>query len=458
MAVPNMLIEKVDKVLNEIRKTDEIGSVLVGLSGGADSTALFTVLCRLSEKYGFKVYAAHVNHCLRGDAADRDEEFSRRLAEEHGAGFFSLRADVAAIAEERGISEEEAGRNVRYSFFDRTADENGIDFIATAHHKNDNAETILMNFMRGSGVSGLCGIPYRRGRLIRPLLDVSRAEIERFCAEEGIGYVTDATNFEECCTRNRIRGTLIPYIEKTFNPSFVETVTANAAVIKRDEDLLDAETERLYGELVKDGEVSAEAVNALHPSLRLRLIRKMIGAVNGTSDISAHAALLVEDLCAGARTGSGIDIYGGIRASVSYGRLRIARRGADGGDTGDFCYRLVVGKEVYVPELGMNLHAAPATERGADGEYFSVPSRGADALADAVIEIRNRRPGDKFVPWGMSGTKKLKDFMIDEKIPRGERGSVGILTIDGDIAWIIGHRRDGRFKFQDSGIKIWITY
>lgn len=170
-------------------------AILVGLSGGADSAALITVLCRLSEKYGYKVYAAHVNHCLRGDAADRDEDFSRQLAERLGAGFFSLRADVAKLAEERGISEEEAGRNVRYSFFDKIADENGIELIATAHHRNDNAETILMNFMRGSGVSGLSGIPYRRGRIIRPLLGVTRAEIERFCAENGIEYVTDATNF-----------------------------------------------------------------------------------------------------------------------------------------------------------------------------------------------------------------------------------------------------------------------
>ena len=129
-------------------------AILVGLSGGADSAALITVLCRLSEKYGYKVYAAHVNHCLRGDAADVTRIFRGSLPSGWEPAFSSLRADVAKLAEERGISEEEAGRNVRYSFFDKIADENGIELIATAHHRNDNAETILMNFMRGSGVSG----------------------------------------------------------------------------------------------------------------------------------------------------------------------------------------------------------------------------------------------------------------------------------------------------------------
>ena len=428
-------------------------AILVGLSGGADSAALITVLCRLSEKYGYKVYAAHVNHCLRGDAADRDEDFSRQLAERLGAGFFSLRADVAKLAEERGISEEEAGRNVRYSFFDKIADENGIELIATAHHRNDNAETILMNFMRGSGVSGLSGIPYRRGRIIRPLLGVTRAEIERFCAENGIEYVTDATNFEECCTRNRIRGTLIPYIEKTFNPSFVETVTSNAEIIRSEDDYMHSETDRYYRELVHGHAVGINELTALHPAIRLRLIRRMIGEVRGTSDISAEAAEAAEAIAREGRTGSGIDIYGRVRAYVSYGKLVIERRKEE---TPPFSYRLMVGESRYIPELGATVHAETADRRDDTGEFFSDPDR--NDPRDAELEIRSRRPGDRFVPWGMDGTKKLKDFMIDEKIPRDERSSIGILTIDGEIAWVIDHRRDGRFKFKDKGIKIWFSY
>lgn len=446
-----------EKITNKVEQTmlshgmTDVGSILAGLSGGADSAALVSVLCRLSEKYGFRVCAAHVNHGLRGEAADRDEEVSRSMAASLGIEFFSLRADVRAYAEEKGIGEEAAGREVRYAYFDRLMDEHGIELTATAHHRNDNAETILMNFMRGSSASGLCGIPYRRGRIVRPLLDITRAEIERYCDDNGIAYVTDATNTDESYTRNRIRHSLLPYIEREFNPAFVETVTNNAEIISRDEDYMRSETERICEKHVKDGSIDIDILKNMHPALTARVIRNMIAGAKSTEDVSSAAVDAVRGLIGSARTGAGVDIYGGVRASVSYGKLVIGERR---GEMPEFSYTIAPGGSVYIPELGLTAHMGYAGKRDGSGEFFSFPGD----PETAVFEIRNRRGGDVFVPWGMKGRKKLKNFMIDEKIPREKRSSVGIFTINGDIAWVIGFRRDDRFKFSGTGIKIWFTY
>ncbi len=448
------MIEKVEKTMLEHGMTG-CGSILIGLSGGADSAALAHVLKRLSVKYGFTVSAAHVNHCLRGADADRDEDFSKRFAASLGIEIFSLRADVKGYAKEHGMSEEQAGRAVRYDYFERLMNENGIDCTATAHHRNDNAETIVMNFMRGSGMTGLCGIPYRRDRIIRPLLDVSRDEIERYCAENSIEYVTDATNFEELYTRNRIRHRLIPFIEKEFNPAFTETVTKNAAVISCEEDFIRGEAEGLYAEHVKDGAIETAVLNSLHPAMQLRIVRMMIDECCGTADVSSAVIRSVIKIAAENKTGTRADINRAAAASVGYGRLKIAlrRRSAEG-----FAYRLSLGSGLYIPELGFTVHAERADQKKGDGEYFSIPGRLAEDIGGAELEIRSRRPGDSFVPSGMNGTKKLKDFMIDTKIPRDDRDSVGILTIDGKIAWVMGYRRDDRFKFKSFGIKIRISY
>lgn len=427
-----------------------IGRVLVGLSGGADSIALLSVLCELSEKYGFVVSAAHINHCLRGETAERDEEFSRAAAERAGVPFYLLRADVRGRAAEKGISEELAGREIRYEFFEKICEENGIDAIATAHHRNDNAETILMNFMRGSGISGLCGIPYRRGKIIRPLLDVTRAEIEHYCNEMSLEYVIDETNLETEYTRNKIRNILIPQIEQMFNPGFVQTVTRNAPVIATDEDYINSEARREYERLENDG-FDVSEFNRLHRALRSRIIRMAIEPLCSTSDVPAAVIDSVINLAEENRTGTRCDIARGIGARIEYGKLKF---GAVNTENNGFAYRIKIGERIRIPELKADIFAEYAYSKEDDSaEYFS-----AENIENSVIELRSRREGDSFCPAGMRGTKKLKDYMIDEKIPRDKRNSVGLLTIDGKIAWVIGKRRDRRFKFTDHGIKISILY
>ena len=443
------VLKKAEKTMLSHGMTN-IGRVLVGLSGGADSIALLSVLCELSEKYGFVVSAAHINHCLRGETAERDEEFSRAAAERAGVPFYLLRADVRGRAAEKGISEELAGREIRYEFFEKICEENGIDAIATAHHRNDNAETILMNFMRGSGISGLCGIPYRRGKIIRPLLDVTRAEIEHYCNERSLEYVIDETNLETEYTRNKIRNILIPQIEQMFNPGFVQTVTRNAPVIATDEDYINSEARREYERLENDG-FDVSEFNRLHRALRSRIIRMAIEPLCSTSDVPAAVIDSVINLAEENRTGTRCDIARGIGARIEYGKLKF---GAVNTENNGFAYRIKIGERIHIPELKADIFVEYAYSKEDDSaEYFS-----AENIENSVIELRSRREGDSFCPAGMRGTKKLKDYMIDEKIPRDKRNSVGLLTIDGKIAWIIGKRRDRRFKFTDHGIKISILY
>lgn len=437
------------KIENTMREHGMINtkSILVGLSGGADSVVLTHALCMLSEKYGYKLYAAHVNHGLRAADAQRDEEFSKELAEKLGIGFFSLKADVKHIANEKGISEELAGREVRYGFFNDICKTHNIDCIATAHHRNDNAETIVMNFMRGSGLKGLCGIPYKRDNIIRPLLDCTRAEIEEYCTVNELSYVTDETNFEEEYTRNKIRNTLIPMIENKFNPSLVETISRNASVLSVEEDFISCEAERVYQKAADDNTLDIEILKGVHKAIALRVIRMMTDKICGNTDVSQAAVTAVYELMQRNLTGTKTDIVRDIEAHIEYGKLIIAPVHAK---CDEFSYELKLGEKTYIPELGICILAEATDKYEKDGaEYFSIPD-------GSLLCIRNRRQGDTFKPSGMNGTKKLKQFMIDRKIPQYKRDSVGIFTVNDEIAWVMGYRRAEGYKFNGKGIKLTI--
>lgn len=425
-------------------------SVLVGLSGGADSVALLHVMHTLSKEYNFKVFAAHINHGLRGEAALNDENFSKEICESLGIECFVKVADVRAYAKSLGMSEETAGRKVRYDFFSEITERYGIEFTATAHHRNDNAETLVMNFMRGSAIAGLCGIPYKRENYIRPLLDVTRSEIEEYCKENNLKFVTDSTNLDNVYTRNKIRNVLIPAIEKDFNPNFVTTVTTNADVMRDDEDFLRTVAENEYKRIVSEKSVEIKELTSLHRAVAKRVIRLMIDDVCGLMDVSSAVIESVYEICAKNRTGLLCDVTSGVTAKTEYGKL-IIDYAQD--ECKDFSYTLMVGEKCYVPELGFTIEAEFVGERVNDGaEYFELPSETCE------ITITNRRKGDRFVPAGMNGSKSVKDYMINEKIPKAMRSRIGILRIDGEIAWIVGYRRDERFKFKKNGVKIRVIY
>ena len=441
------MIDKVYKTVREYGLIQKNDKIIIGLSGGADSVCLTHVLHSISADMGIELICAHMNHGIRGDEADCDAEFARSFSESLGIPFEFKKADIPSLAKEKGVSEELAGREARYAFFEELMQKYGFNKIATAHNKNDNAETILMNFMRGSGIKGLGGIPYIRGNIIRPILDCRRDEIEKYCEENGLKYVTDSTNNENIYTRNKIRLDLIPEIEKKFNSNFVGTVTENAHLIKEDSDFLERLSLEYYKKEVSDNKTDIEKLLKQPISIRNRVIFEMIRTVMGTaSDVSSLFIKDITSLIQKGKSGAYITLPKGVRAAVEYGSLCIKKTVKEY----DFEYEIPLDKDVYIPEMGKTVHVQFVSEKSGKGMYVEAKE------ADKII-IRNRREGDVFYPSGMNGRKKVKDFFIDSKIPREERSRVGILTINGEIADIIGKRSDRRYTFVQKGFKITIN-
>ena len=306
-----------------------------------------------------------------------------------------------------------------------------------------------MNFMRGSALAGLSGIPYRRDNIIRPLLDISRAEIEAYCEENGLEYVIDSTNLGNKYTRNKIRHTLIPMIEREFNHDFIRTAARNAEIIKSEEEYISAVADEKYRETVKDGAADIGALNKCHTAIARRIVRHMINDCVGISDISSEFIDKILTLTQKNKSGSYINLPGGADARVEYGKLIIAKTEK----TAAYEYALPLDKDIYIKEAGITLraeyaHAHAHSARENDGaQYFS----GVDT--DKLI-VRSRRNGDYFYPAGMNGKKKLKDYFIDKKIPRHEREKTPVIVSGDDIVYIVGHRRDNRFAFTGDGIRI----
>ena len=228
------LEEKVLKTITKNNLIEEGDKVVLGVSGGPDSICMLEILSRLpktSVPVG-NLFVAHVNHMIREEAKE-DEEFVKKICEEKYIKFFSKSIDVTKLANTKKIGTEEAGRIERYKFFEEVLQKTGATKIAIAHNKNDKAETILMNMLRGSGTSGLKGIQAKRGHYIRPLIECERAEIEAYCEEQKLETRIDKTNFDNIYTRNKIRNVVIPYIKKEFNPNIIETLNRLSEVISR---------------------------------------------------------------------------------------------------------------------------------------------------------------------------------------------------------------------------------
>lgn len=439
-----MILNVIKKTISEYNLIDQNDTVLIGLSGGADSVCLTHVLGALRDELGIKLYTVHVNHGIRGEEAQRDEQYAKDFSSSLGITCFTKRCDVPAEAETSGESEETAGRRIRYEFFSKLCEKHDINKIATAHNKNDNAETILMNFMRGSAIGGLSGIPIMRGNIIRPLLNVSRKEIENYCAENHLKYMTDSTNLTDNYTRNKVRRSFIPMIQREFNPNFINTVTDNARIMRDDSDYIEKTAYNNYLNIVKDNEVSVCELLKLEMPVRRRIIRYMLKDIyNELNNVSAK---YIDDILSmlDKKSGTGIDLPNGVTAKIEYEKLVI---GHSKTPTMGFEYELKVNEKTFIPELGMTAQVLNAEKRENDGAvYLSYND------CDRII-VRNRRIGDRFSPSGMNGTKKVKDYFIDAKIPRRQRDLIAIIEINGEIA-AVGGRVDEKYLFKNKGIRI----
>ncbi len=444
-----------EKVFQTILEYDLIcpgDNIVVGVSGGPDSMALLYLLIEVRSRIDFNLVIAHVNHGVRGVEASGDEEFVRQQAKKLNLPYYSKNVDMIGYGRQKGITAEEAGRELRYGFFRNILLELGGGKIAVAHNANDQGETLLMRIFRGTGIDGLKGMEFISEDIIRPLLNVSRIDIEKYIDKHKIDTVLDKTNLMPIYTRNKIRLELIPYIEKNFNPNIIDTLWRLSQTSAQDSRFLESYSKDIYKLLLKYRDenciiLDVELFNSQDECIKFRTIRMaiedIVGNLQGFGEI--HISSIVK-LLKSKDTGKEIHLPNGLIAQLDYSELKIFKR--DLKVKQDFNYSLKLGVNTF-EELKYNLKLKSISI----DEMKDIERRRYIRVFDldkikGNLYLRNRRNGDRFVPFGMTGTKKLKDYFIDEKISRDERGQIPLLVDDEHILWVVGYRTSDLYKID----------
>ena len=406
------------------------GTILCAVSGGRDSVCLLHYLHHLGQTRGFTVAAAHLNHLMR-PTAQRDEDFVRALCASLDVPFHTEKADVYALCDTWGLTVEETGRRARYDFLRRTASAIHADFIATAHHREDQAETVLLQLLRGTGPQGLSGIPPVRGGIIRPLLDTPRAAIEGYIRAHGLTYVTDETNLDLSYVRNRLRLSLWPELE-TINPALTAHICHTADILRAENDYLDGEAAAL---LPPDGtSVPCEAVLSAPPVLRPRMLRLLAARLPvGKKDFTAAHYQALEQLC---HTGGALSLPGGAQALCRGGTLALSVS--------------------PVPPEPQPLREGRNTFGPWHITVTHTPAPGALALQDGPLTVRSWRRDDRMTLPGSRGPRSLKRLLSDRGIAPPQRDTWPVLCRDDRPAavWQVG--TDTKALPADAGHTIYI--
>lgn len=443
-----------DKVLNTIKKHNLIengDNILIGVSGGPDSMALLYVLLSIQTEISFSLHIAHVNHGVRGIEADEDEKFVEGISKKLGISFYSKKIDMEGYARENKLSSEDAGRKLRYDFFREVLSSINGGKIAVAHNKNDQAETLIMRFFRGTGLDGLKGMEYKNGDIIRPLLDVSRDEIEKYILEKNIDTRLDKTNLENIYNRNKIRLELIPYIVDNFNPNIIDTLWRTSRTMSNDSDFLENFSKERYRELVKSQDKNSiilyrQRFYDEHIAIKQRIIRhsiyNLLGTLEGISEIHVRNVL---ELFERGDTGKSIDLPNSLEVKTSYDDLIFQKKNLDGNK--NYKYSLKLGQSTYVKEWNciFEMEVFPIEKIQLNFKDRFIKYFDYDKIKGEIY-IRNRRLGDTIQPFGMNGNKKLKDLFIDKKVPIDEREKIPIIVDESDIIWVVGVRTSEKYK------------
>jgi tRNA(Ile)-lysidine synthase len=425
--------------------------MLVAVSGGADSMVLLDLLVRERSALGLTLGVAHVHHGLRGGESDADEEFVRERAAVLGCGYVAHRADVRAVAERERIGIQEAARRIRYEFFENTMRDRGYDVVATGHHADDNAETILLNILRGAGMQGLSGIPPLRTdiRIIRPLLFAGREDIEQYAESEGLPFRQDSSNLKDEYRRNFVRHRIIPLIREEINPQLTETLRRTSEIFWSLQRYLDAESAEVLHELLRRREGGVLALSCtqlgdlpelLISSVLSSLATQYTGHRPGFNQVEA-----VRDLLR-ARPGSCVQLT----ATWAAFRERDELVFRESGNALTLDMPVLAGEEYMFGGYRFSSTEGSREELEMKGGQ-DVECVDADRLSGKSLRLRSWKPGDTFIPLGMHGRKKVSDFFTDSKIPLSEKGQYPVLeTIDGQIVWLCGLRIDDRFKITEN--------
>lgn len=449
-------------------------TVVAGVSGGADSSALLYSLDRLRKSLDFSLHVAHLNHDFRGEEADEDARFVGSLAQQLGLPFSVAKQDPIAYQREHRISSFEQGaREMRYRFLADVAQRLEASAVAVGHTADDLAETVLLHIIRGAGLHGLAGMskiapwPCPTGLdtpvIFRPLLEVSKEETVEYCNELGQPYREDSGNLLFRFTRNRVRRQLMPLLSSEFNPQVKWALTRLAATARLDLDFIESEVERIWGGLLAPEEGAAvgpgsrpavtllrQPFKQLHPAMQRRALRRAYVAVKGDARLLAENHLqAMYELASSPRTGGTLDLPSGISMQLSVSAISLAVKDIafdcpfpqlagphllPRANSGNFSGIHFVGEWRVVLE-DMIASQVPDLRQPDNFTAYLNPK----ALV-STLEVRKREEGDRFQPLGMSETKRLQDFFIDAKIPREWRERIPLLASERGIAWVVGYR------------------
>lgn len=445
------LIETVRRTIDHYGLLKKGDRVIVGVSAGVDSMVLLHILNNLCQDFSLSLIIAHLHHGLRPEESEREAILVQRESARLGLPFEFRQVHVKEFQKSGRFSLQDAARKVRFQFFHDLLKKYAGGKIALGHHADDQVETVLLRLLRGSGLKGLKGmLPIREGRVIRPLLEVWKEEIEAYAQECSIPYLTDSSNLNADYLRNQIRLKLIPLIEQDYQSGFRRAILRTSTLLRAENDFIEREAEKAYRNIAHEEEIGFKfsAYRSLHPAIQWRVLQKALEKADveshtdesGWSDVSLIARRLHQ-------------LPASLLLELSHG-LCLEKR-----------YDTVLfkrGRPNPILPLEVELHVPGRTnikeierevvveEKEWDGSEPVHESRSVAFLDYERIELpltmRNFRPGDRFQPMGVKGTQKLKEFFIDRKVPKFERPSIPLLISNKEIAWVVGYRIDERFK------------
>ena len=453
-----MLLSQVKRTIDRYHLLEKGDRLIVGVSAGMDSMVLLHLLNAYRQEFDLSLIVAHVNHGLRPKESEKEAELVQKESERLGLPFEYGQFDVKEFQRIGGLSLQDAARRIRFHFFKNLLLKYRAQKIALGHHADDQVETVLLRLIRGSGLKGLKGmLPIREGRVIRPLLEVWKEEIESFARERGIPYLLDSSNLKENYLRNRLRLNLIPLIEKEYQSNFKRVVMRASTILREEDDYLEREAKEVFQKIVHEGKdtfsFKFSEYQSLHKAVQWRVVQKIlekmcsgemfveeeewfdVSSIYKKLDQSAPSFLLElpHGLCFEKRYD---------RVSLGKGKVKL---------TPPFEIELSVPGRTFIKEIGKEVMIE---ETCRDDKFKVLNVLHNTALLDYrnlqfPLKMRNFRSGDRFRPLGLKGTQKLKEFFIDHKIPRFERPKIPLLISGEMIAWIVGYRIDERVKVTE---------
>lgn len=431
------MICKVKGIIEKYSLLENVKSVAVALSGGADSICLLHILSRIKEDYGIILKAVHVNHNLRGENADRDEEYVRKICAEMGVELLVFSVDVRKLSKEKGLGLEECGRLVRYECFQKA----NCDATATAHTLSDSIETMIFNLIRGTGIKGLCSIPYKREPdIIRPLIECTRQEIEAYCKENSLEYMTDESNLSDDYTRNYIRHNIVPLFEKV-NPNFEASLLRAMQNLSSDNDFLEVSVRALLEEASFEGGYHTKVLKKAHPSIRTRAISSIISKEMKKPPESRHIELVDRAVVASkGKIELAKDLYISVNSDII--SFQANRKNEES--------FLIFEKERGRYNTPMGVFSLEVIE---NPDEILAEDIDFEKL-QCQYSLTTRKAGDIFYSKKRGNTKTLKKLFNELKIPAEKRGLIPVLRVGESVAWVFGIGTDGRFLANKGTRKI----